>query len=98
MKKIIRLALTSLLLAVLLIAGQMFPGLFTGENTATSPAEDILTQVPEYAGEPYAEINENIPDFSSEMMTAESWESYSNLDLLGRCGAAISSQVKMQTS
>ena len=89
MKKIIRLALTSLLLAVLLIAGQMFPGLFTGENTATSAAEDILLQAPEYAGEPYAEINDNIPDFSSEMMTAESRESYSNLDLLGRCGPAF---------
>ena len=88
MKKIIRLALTSLMLAVLLIAGQMFPGLFTGENTATSAAEDVLLQVPEYTGEPYAEINENIPDFSSEMMTAESWEVYSDLDLLGRCGPA----------
>ena len=98
MKTIVKLASASLLLAVLLIAGQMFPGLFTGENTATSAAEDILLQVPEYAGEPYAEINENIPDFSSEIMTAESWESYSNLDLLGRCGAAISSQVKTQTS
>lgn len=89
MKTIVKLASASMLLAVLLIAGQMFPGLFTGENTATSPAEDILLQVPEYSGEPYAEIDGNIPSFTSEMMTAESWERYSDLDLLGRCGPAF---------
>lgn len=89
MKTIVKLASASMLLAVLLIAGQMFPGLFTGDNTATSPAEDILLQVPEYSGKPYAEIDGNIPSFTSEMTNAESWESYSDLDLLGRCGPAF---------
>ena len=90
-KTIIRLALTCLLLAALLIVSQKYPDLFTKENSSasTSAAEDILMQIPEYSGEPYAEINENVPGFSSEKAAAESWESYSDLDRLGRCGAAF---------
>ena len=92
-KTIIRLSLACLLLAVILMVSQMFPDLFTGENPSaqTLKAEDILMQIPEYSGQPYVEINGNIPDFSSENTAAESWESYSDLDRLGRCGAAFAS-------
>lgn len=45
--------------------------------------------VPEYAGAPYVEINDNKPFFSEEDFTTESFEFYSSLDLLGRCGAAF---------
>lgn len=51
-----------------------------GENTV-SP-EDI----PPYDGEPYAVINDNLPFFTEEEITSESFESYSELDELGRCG------------
>ena len=90
---IIKLAFTCLLLAVILMVSQMFPDLFTWENpsASTSAAEDILMHIPEYSGEPYVEINGNVPDFSSENAAAESWESYSDLDRLGRCGAAFAS-------
>lgn len=90
---IIRLALTCLLLAIILMVSQMSPDLFAWENpsASTPAAEDILVQIPEYSGEPYTEINGNTPVFSSEMMTAESWESYRDLDRLGRCGAAFAS-------
>ena len=47
-----------------------------------------LEEVTEYAGAPYVILNDNIPDFPEEDMTASSFESYSPLDALGRCGTA----------
>lgn len=90
-KTITSLASTCLLLAVVLLLSEAFPGLFTGvfPSASTSAADDILLQVPEYSGEPYAEIDGNIPSFTREMMTSKSQESYIELDLLGRCGPAF---------
>lgn len=51
--------------------------------------EDIpLSDIPEYTGEPYIAVDGNEPDFSEEERTANTFESYSELDSLGRCGAA----------
>ena len=47
-----------------------------------------LSDVPEYAGTPYVELNNNEPDFSEEDLTTQSFETYSGLDALGRCGTA----------
>lgn len=47
-----------------------------------------LASVPEYSGSPYVEINGNMPDFTSEDLTVSSFETYSSLDFLGRCGVA----------
>lgn len=47
-----------------------------------------IDSIPEYAGLPYVEINGNIPDFTSEDLTEDSFETYSRHDFLGRCGAA----------
>lgn len=41
-----------------------------------------------YSGKPYIEINNNIPYFSEIDLTTEPFESYSDLDELGRCGTA----------
>ena len=48
-----------------------------------------LKDMLEYSGEPYAEINGNIPYFNGEDYTTESFEVYSELDYLGRCGFAL---------
>ncbi len=45
--------------------------------------------IPEYNGEPYVVINDNIPDFVREDLTETSFEYYSPLDSLGRCGGAF---------
>lgn len=45
--------------------------------------------VPEFEGKPYVIINNNVPFFTSEEITPESFESYSPLDGLGRCGVAF---------
>lgn len=47
-----------------------------------------VSEVPEYSGEPYVVINENQPDFSEGDMTKNSFETYSDLDSLGRCQSA----------
>lgn len=47
-----------------------------------------VSETPEYGGEPYAVINGNQPDFQEEDLTEESFETYSELDDLGRCGPA----------
>ena len=48
-----------------------------------------LENIPEYSGTPYIEINNNIPYFTEKDLTTESYESYSELDSLGRCGVAM---------
>lgn len=47
-----------------------------------------IDEIPEYSSEPYIEINGNVPGFSDEELTTESYERYSDLDELGRCGVA----------
>lgn len=47
-----------------------------------------VLDVPEYEGEPYVEINGNTPDFTEAELTTEAYETYSELDFLGRCGEA----------
>lgn len=49
---------------------------------------DSLSDIPSYSGKSYIEINRNIPYFSEAELTTEPFESYSNLDSLGRCGVA----------
>ncbi|MCU6760839.1 Competence-specific nuclease [uncultured Roseburia sp.] len=50
-----------------------------------------LSEIPEYDGEPYIEINSNEPDFTEDELTTQSFEDYSDLDELGRCGEANAS-------
>ena len=51
------------------------------------PSYDI-GEVPEYNGRGYVIINNNKPKFDEKDMTSKTFEKYSNLDLLGRCGVA----------
>ena len=49
------------------------------------PAAPIsLDEVPAYSGEPYVEINGNVPYFTQEELTVEVLETYSPLDNLNR--------------
>lgn len=49
-----------------------------------------ISDIPEYAGNPYVIINNNKPEFTESEMKAEAFERYSKLDSLGRCGTAYS--------
>lgn len=48
-----------------------------------------LSSVPDFQNEPYVILNNNKPDFEEDDYTTESFENYSNLDSLGRCGVAF---------
>ena len=50
-----------------------------------------VSDIPIFNGEPYIVLNDNVPFFTlTEFDTSESFEFYSELDSLGRCGAAVS--------
>ncbi len=51
-------------------------------------AGEVRFEVPPYGGEPFTQINGGVPFFSEEEMTTDFFEEYSELDALGRCGAA----------
>ena len=48
-----------------------------------------LSQIPEYTGDAYLAVNGNIPFFTDDEITDQSFETYSPLDALGRCGVAF---------
>lgn len=56
------------------------------ENSYPSYA---LENIPSYNGKPYVVINDNKPYFDDDDYSTSSFEEYSELDLLGRCGAAF---------
>nr|WP_325181905.1 DNA/RNA non-specific endonuclease [uncultured Oscillibacter sp.] len=52
------------------------------------PEPASLENIPEWSGAAYVELEDNQPGFTKEEMTLEVFELYSDLDGLGRCGAA----------
>ena len=55
----------------------------------TSAPNISLDAIPAYSGEPYVVINGNQPFFDDSELTTTSFESYSELDALNRCGVAM---------
>ena len=53
-------------------------------NTNITTTNDI----PKYSGEDYIILNDNIPNFTESDLKTNSFEEYSPLDSLGRCGVA----------
>lgn len=47
-----------------------------------------LSEIPAYSGDPFIAINENVPSFTNDELITTSFETYSPLDSLGRCGVA----------
>lgn len=63
------------------------------ETESEQEIEFSLKDVPAYSGSAYAVVNDNVPYFTiSEVEAAKSsYESYSDLDSLGRCGVCVAS-------
>ena len=81
------LALFPLLLAlVVLTAGCQLE--ISPSEASSQPAVVSLEDIPAYDGFPYVELNGNQPEFTEEDLSADSFEQYSPLDSLGRCGTA----------
>ncbi len=60
-------------------------------GTSSTTGEFSLSDIPEYTGSPYVAVNGNVPYFTEDDLTDVSFESYSDLDSLGRCGVAYAS-------
>lgn len=57
----------------------------------TQPSKEItlsIDSIPAYSGKPYVTINDNVPEFLDSDLSTSSYEYYSDLDELGRCGVA----------
>ena len=53
-----------------------------------------IDEIPEYTDKIYVTLNNNIPYFEESDYTTKSFENYSNLDELGRCGVAFANICK----
>ena len=73
-----------LLMSVLLSACGALPQ--SGGSSAT------LDSIPAYSGQAYVELNGNQPTFTEDELVTESFETYSPLDSLGRCGVAYANE------
>lgn len=84
----------NLISLIILAALLFFGGSEIKDSSLLHPVKDVpsvssgLEELPEYEGEPYVTVNDNEPEFDDEDFTTESFEQYSPLDSLGRCGAA----------
>ena len=82
-----RAPILALLLALLLV----LPGCEPLNQALAAPALDedfSLSDIPAFSGQPYVVVGDNTPQFPEEDLVPVSFESYSPLDSLGRCGAA----------
>ena len=80
----------SLALLLVLLAGLWY--LHTAGDIQSQHVQSVtaiyLDDIPPFSGEPYVAVNGNEPSFLPGEMTTSSYEVYSPLDGLGRCGAA----------
>ena len=58
------------------------------DEIVTSFEPEASVDIPGYAGELYVVMNDNIPFFTKDNLPTTSFEYYSELDELGRCGVA----------
>lgn len=62
-----------------------------GYESQAPPAENAqsIEEIPEFSGDAYIAVNDNVPFFMPEERTTESFEEYADLDELGRCGVTM---------
>lgn len=91
MKKIGRTLLPLILILALSVTGCTLDESNSSGTVGVSSQGAVvsLDEVPEYGGDPYVVVNDNEPSFSKSDFTTASFEEYSNLDDLGRCGPAF---------
>lgn len=76
--------LSSLLLALLLALSLAGCELLAPAPSPLSGGSFDPDSLPAYSGEPYVEVNGNVPYFTEEDLTTDAFEEYSPLDALGR--------------
>ena len=100
-KKLNKLIISLIVIVIAIIIG-------ISQGTTNEVLQDIKTSllgitetktydignIPEYNGKPYITINDNKPNFKEEDKTTKSFEKYSHLDSLNRCGVAYANVSK----
>lgn len=81
------------LLALLLILLITLTGCITKPEKAeiSVSGEEWFSAVGEFSGEPYVEVNGNMPFFTEDEITDESFEAYGEMDALERCTVCVAS-------
>lgn len=72
---------------ILISKGWQYEGIGWYGSVTESIGFDI-SKVPAYSGNPVYIVNNNNPFFETNELTSQSFENYSELDALGRCGVA----------
>ncbi len=88
MKKKRYLVLLVTIISLLMSGCEPKPEKMLQELSSKVESVKSLADVPEYSGEPYVILDDNVPEFEKEELTTKSFEEYSSLDELGRCGTA----------
>lgn len=79
-----------LIIGLLIYTSKDYVIAFLNEISVKTEARSYqISEIPPYDGEPYVIINNNKPYFNDEYDTSKSFEFYSELDSLGRCGVAV---------
>jgi len=84
-KKAIRICTYILGIFAVLIFVLVYKG---NEQNCSDFKTSVASEIPKYSGKPYVEVNHNVPFFDEEDYQIKSFEEYSELDKLGRCGIA----------
>lgn len=67
----------------------------SGNSIGTNTSKNYnLANIPEYTGNVYVELNNNVPYFTEADYTTNAFENYSELDNFGRCGVAYANVCK----
>lgn len=64
------------------------------KENATEDIEISIDDIPEYSGDLYIPIHNNVPYFGKDELITTTFENYSDLDALGRCGVAYANLSK----
>lgn len=91
MKKILALICSLMLAVSFVLAGCGQKG---SETVSVVNAADSIASVPAYSGKAFVAVNGNKPDFTDADLTTKSFEKYSPLDSLNRCGTAFANVSK----
>lgn len=88
--------LISLIIVLVIIAVSALGSLFADDkndggkpNLNTQQSIANLNEIPEFSGTAYVVLNDNQPYFTEDDYTTKSYEYYSSLDELGRCGVVM---------
>ena len=81
--KFIRRVLPPLLVCCLAVSAYLSQPLSSPDTP-----QAVEETIPAYSGSPWTEVDGNQPDFDTSQLDGSSFETYSPLDALGRCGAA----------